>query len=439
MNFLVKKGNGLAGEISIPGDKSISHRSIILASLAEGGSRIYGLLEGEDCLATIEVFKKMGVGISLKDGICLVDGKGIEGLKEPDQVLDFGNSGTSVRLCAGLLSAQRFSSVLIGDESLSTRPMQRIVGPLTAMGANISASDEGTLPITINSVKSLQSIEYSLPVASAQVKSCLMLAGLFAEGETRIKENVITRDHTEKIFLEFGIPIEIFSEKTFKTICVNKIQRIEPKDIRVPGDFSSASFFILAALICPNSFLRLNNVGINDTRIGFLHALRNMGANIDLINQKDTPEPTADILVKTSVLQGITLDTALVANMIDEMPAFFMAAALAEGMTIVKDAKELRTKESDRLQAMADSLNAFGISYQLSDDGIVIHGIGSKGILNSAEIDSYGDHRIAMASAIGSLRSDDEVRISDCKNVNTSFPNFINICKSVGIEINEYE
>ena len=439
MNFLVKKGNGLAGEISIPGDKSISHRSIILASLAEGGSRIYGLLEGEDCLATIEVFKKMGVGISLKDGICLVDGKGIEGLKEPDQVLDFGNSGTSVRLCAGLLSAQRFSSVLIGDESLSTRPMQRIVDPLTSMGANISASDEGTLPITINSVKSLQSIEYSLPVASAQVKSCLMLAGLFAEGETRIKENVITRDHTEKIFLEFGIPIEIFSEKTFKTICVNKIQRIEPKDIRVPGDFSSASFFILAALICPNSFLRLNNVGINDTRIGFLHALRNMGANIDLINQKDTPEPTADILVKTSVLQGITLDTALVANMIDEMPAFFMAAALAEGMTIVKDAKELRTKESDRLQAMADSLNAFGISYQLSDDGIVIHGIGSKGILNSAEIDSYGDHRIAMASAIGSLRSDDEVRISDCKNVNTSFPNFINICKSVGIEINEYE
>ena len=317
--------------------------------------------------------------------------------------------------------------------------MQRIVDPLTAMGANISASDEGTLPITINSVKSLQSIEYSLPVASAQVKSCLMLAGLFAEGETRIKENVITRDHTEKIFLEFGIPIEIFSEKTFKTICINKIQRIEPKDIRVPGDFSSASFFILAALICPNSFLRLNNVGINDTRIGFLHALRNMGANIDLINQKDTPEPTADILVKTSVLKGITLDTALVANMIDEMPAFFIAAALAEGMTIVKDAKELRTKESDRLQAMADSLNAFGISYQLSDDGIVIHGIGSKGILNSAEIDSYGDHRIAMASAIGSLRSDDEVRISDCKNVNTSFPNFINICKSVGIEINEYE
>ena len=439
MNFLVKKGNGLAGEISIPGDKSISHRSIILASLAEGGSRIYGLLEGEDCLATIEVFKKMGVGISLKDGICLVDGKGIEGLKEPDQVLDFGNSGTSVRLCAGLLSAQRFSSVLIGDESLSTRPMQRIVDPLTSMGANISASDKGTLPITINSVESLQSIEYSLPVASAQVKSCLMLAGLFAEGETRIKENVVTRDHTEKIFLEFGIPIEIFSEKTFKTICVNKIQRIEPKDIRVPGDFSSASFFILAALICPNSFLRLNNVGINDTRIGFLHALRNMGANIDLINQKDTPEPTADILVKTSVLQGITLDTALVANMIDEMPAFFMAAALAEGMTIVKDAKELRTKESDRLQAMADSLNAFGISYQLSDDGIVIYGIGSKGILNSAEIDSYGDHRIAMASAIGSLRSDDEVRISDCKNVNTSFPNFINICKSVGIEINEYE
>ena len=439
MIFTVKRGEGLRGEISVPGDKSISHRSIILASLAEGESTISGLLEGEDCLATIEVFKKMGIDISSKKGVYSVIGNGLQGLKEPNEALDFGNSGTSIRLCAGLLSSQNFSSLLTGDKSLSTRPMRRVVDPLNAMGADLAATDEGTLPIKVSPVKSLHAIEYSLPVASAQVKSCLMLAGLFAEGETKITEKTITRDHTERMFMEYGLPIEIKPSGQSRTICVNKAIRIYPQDIKVPGDFSSASFFILAALICPDSSLKIKNVGINETRIGFLHALRHMGANIELINVKNTSEATADILVKTSSLKGISLNTALVANMIDEMPAFFVAAALAEGITIVKDAKELRTKESDRLQAMADSLNAFGIKNELSKDGIVIHGIGSEGTLKSAEIDSYGDHRIAMASAIGSLRSDGVVKILDCVNVNTSFPNFIDVCREVGIDISNHE
>ena len=439
MIFTVKRGEGLRGEISVPGDKSISHRSIILASLAEGESTISGLLEGEDCLATIEVFKKMGIDISSKKGVYSVIGNGLQGLKEPNEALDFGNSGTSIRLCAGLLSSQNFSSLLTGDKSLSTRPMRRVVDPLNAMGADLAATDEGTLPIKVSPVKSLHAIEYSLPVASAQVKSCLMLAGLFAEGETKITEKTITRDHTERMFMEYGLPIEIKPSGQSRTICVNKTSRIYPQDIKVPGDFSSASFFILAALICPDSSIKIKNVGINETRIGFLHALRHMGANIELINVKNTSEATADILVKSSSLKGISLNTALVANMIDEMPAFFVAAALAEGITIVKDAKELRTKESDRLQAMADSLNAFGIKNELSKDGIVIHGIGSEGTLNSAEIDSYGDHRIAMASAIGSLRSDGVVKILDCMNVNTSFPNFIDVCREVGIDISNHE
>ena len=439
MIFTVKSGEGLRGEISVPGDKSISHRSIILASLSEGESTISGLLEGEDCLATIEVFRKMGIDISSEKGVYSVMGNGLQGLKEPNEALDFGNSGTSIRLCAGLLSSQNFSSSLTGDKSLSSRPMQRVVDPLYAMGADITASEEGTLPISISPVKSLHAIEYSLPVASAQVKSCLMLAGLFAEGKTKITEKTVTRDHTERMFMEFGLPVEIKSSGQSRTICVNKASEIYPQDIKVPGDFSSASFFILAALICPDSSIKIKNVGINETRIGFLHALRHMGANIELINVKNTSEATADILVKTSLLKGISLNTALVANMIDEMPAFFVAAALAEGITTVKDAKELRTKESDRLQAMADSLKAFGIKNELSKDGIVIHGIGSEGIFNSAEIDSYGDHRIAMASAIGSLRSDDSVKILDCVNVNTSFPNFIDVCREVGIDIINHE
>ena len=325
---------------------------------------------------------------------------------------------------------------MIGDSSLSSRPMQRIVEPLTAMGAKIT-SKNGTLPLEISPTDFLKSINYSLPVASAQVKSCIMLSALYAEGETKIEESAVTRDHTENMFEHFGIPLEIENSGGRKRINITKVDYIKPSDINVCGDFSSASFFILAALICPKSELLIKNVGINKTRIGLLHALRHMGANIQLLNQTENIEPTADILVKSSNLKGIILNTNLVANMIDEMPVFFIAAALSEGITIVKDANELRTKESDRLQAMADALSSFGIKRDLKEDGIKIYGLGSKGVLNSTNISSYGDHRIAMASAIASLRSENKVKVLNCLNVNTSYPNFIDTCKEIGIEIEQ--
>ena len=436
MNFLIKSGQGLKGEITIPGDKSISHRSIILSSLAEGTSKIHGLLEGEDCLATIEVFRNMGIKIINEEGIYSIEGNGLRGLDAPQKPLDFGNSGTSIRLCSGILSAQNFQSTLVGDSSLSSRPMQRIVEPLTDMGAKIT-SNNGTLPLNISPTESFKSIDYLLPVASAQVKSCIMLAALYAEGVTKIEERAVTRDHTENMLKQFGIPVNVENSDGKKRISLGNINSINPTDINICGDFSSAAFFILAGLICPESELLIKNVGINKTRIGLLHALRHMGANIQLLNQTENIEPTADILVKSSNLKGITLNTNLVANMIDEMPVFFIAAALSDGVTIVKDAKELRTKESDRLQAMADSLSSFGVKHDLEEDGIKIYGLGSKGVLNSTNINSHGDHRIAMASAIGSLRSKNEVNILDCINVNTSFPNFVDTCKEIGIEIEQ--
>ena len=435
MQFKIQKGNGLKGEITVPGDKSMSHRAIMLASLAEGKSEISGLLEGEDCLATIEVFKKMGVNISRREGIFIVEGRGLRGLKDPSSSLDFGNSGTSVRLCSGVLAAQEFSSTLVGDSSLSSRPMTRITEPLGLMGANASTTEKGTLPINIEPVDSLNSIKYSLPVPSAQVKSCLLFAGLYSEGITEIEEKVTTRDHTERMFKQFGIPIDVSQSKGSKLIRLNKVEGINPTNIDICGDFSSASFFILAALITPNSELLLRNVGVNPTRIGFLHALRHMGANIELQNEIDSFEPAANIVVKTSNLKGITLNTNLVANMIDEMPAFFIAASLAEGITKVKDAKELRTKESDRLQVMSEVLDSFGVEFQLEEDGITINGLGKTGTFKAAEINSYGDHRIAMASSIGSLRSDGKTTILDCLNVNTSFPNFIDVCQEIGMSI----
>ena len=437
MKFTIQKGNGLKGEISVPGDKSISHRAIMLASLANGNSEISGFLEGEDCLATIEVFKKMGVNISKNEEKFVVEGRGLHGLASPSGPLDFRNSGTSVRLCSGVLAAQQFSSTLLGDSSLSSRPMTRITEPLELMGANTFSTEEGTLPIRIEPVESLKSIKYSLPVASAQVKSCILFAGLYSKGITEIEEKVTTRDHTERMFNQFGIPIDIFQSKAAKIIQMSGAEVINPSNINICGDFSSASFFILAALITPNSELLLKNVGVNPTRIGFLHALKHMGANIELQNELDSFEPTADILVKTSNLKGITLNTNLVANMIDEMPAFFIAASLAEGTTKVKDAKELRTKESDRLQSMSEVLDSFGVKFQLKDDGIIINGLGKEGTFKASEINSFGDHRIAMASSIGSLRADGESTIIDCLNVNTSFPNFVDVCNQVGIDIKQ--
>ncbi len=304
------------------------------------------------------------------------------------------------------------------------------------MGAKIT-SNKGTLPLNISPTDSLKSIDYLLPVASAQVKSSIMLAALYAEGVTKIEEVAVTRDHTENMFEQFGIPVNVENSDGKKSISLGNVNFINPTDINICGDFSSAAFFILAGLICPKSELLIKNVGINKTRIGLLHALKHMGANIQLLNQTESIEPTADISVKSSNLKGITLDTNLVANMIDELPVFFIAAALSDGITIVKDAKELRTKESDRLQAMAEALSSFGVKYDLEEDGIKIYGLGPKGVLNSNNINSYGDHRIAMASAIGSLRCENKTNVLDCINVNTSFPNFIEICKEIGIEIEQ--
>ena len=436
MDYLVNPAESIKGEIKVPGDKSITHRAIMLASIASGQSRLSGVLEGEDCLSTKKVFEHMGVNFIKEDDDLIVEGVGIKGLRQPERELDFGNSGTGIRLSSGILIAQNFATELIGDSSLSERPMSRIVEPLSLMGANIS-SNQGMLPLNIKPTSSLKGITFSLPVASAQVKSALLLAGLYAEGYTEVKEDKITRNHTETVFNEFGIPVEVNKGKNSRSIRVSKSDKINPKDIIIPSDFSSASFFILAALITPKSHLRITGVGINETRIGFLHALRHMGGKIDIQNIQNGPEPIADLLIESSKLKGITLNTKLVANMIDEMPAFFIAASLAEGTTIVKDAEELRTKESDRLEAMANVLEALGVKFKLNQDGMVIHGLGDNGIFKAVEINSLGDHRIAMASSIASLRAEGEVRILDCDNVRTSFPDFVSVCSHIGIKIKE--
>ena len=437
MDFRVKAGSKLTGEVQLPGDKSISHRSIMCSALAEGTTTINNFLAGEDCLATLDAFSKMGVNINRTDNKVVVQGVGLNGLKKPDSDLYLGNSGTSMRLMSGILSGQSFSTVLTGDSSLSSRPMERIISPLKLMGSDISSSDEGKPPIEIQPSPGLNSLSYDLPIASAQIKSCLMFAGLYANGPVTVIEHLETRNHTELMFRQFGIEVEVNELGKAREITVIPPKSILATDINVPSDFSSASFFILAALITPESELLIKNVGINKTRIGFLHALRHMGANIELQNEINSFEPTADILVKTSDLKGISLNTALVANMIDEMPAFFIAAALAEGITKVKDAKELRAKESDRLQAMSEVLQAFGVKSHLNGDGIVINGLGKDGLFKSSEINSYGDHRIAMVSSIASLRAEGETTIIDCHNVNTSFPNFIDVSREVGINIVE--
>ena len=437
MDFRVKAGSKLTGEVQLPGDKSISHRSIMCAALAEGTSVINGFLNGEDCLATLDAFSKMGVSIDRTDNKVVVQGVGLRGLKKPDSDLYLGNSGTSMRLMSGILAGQNFSTVLTGDHSLSARPMERVVTPLSLMGSNISTNIEGKPPIGIQPSPGLNSLSYDLPIASAQIKSCLMFAGLYANGPVTVTEHLRTRNHTELMFQEFGIEVEVNESSKARKITVIPPKSFLATDINVPADFSSASFFILAALITPESELLIKNVGINKTRIGFLHALRHMGANIELQNEINSLEPTADILVKTSDLKGISLNTALVANMIDEMPAFFIAAALAEGITKIKDVKELRAKESDRLQAMSEALESFGVKFHLNGDGIVINGLGKDGVFKASKISSHGDHRIAMASSIASLRAEGETTIIDCHNVNTSFPNFIDVCREVGINIAE--
>ncbi|OBU70688.1 3-phosphoshikimate 1-carboxyvinyltransferase [Stenotrophomonas maltophilia] len=429
-HWIARKGQPLQGSLTIPGDKSVSHRSVMFAALADGTSHIEGFLEGEDTRATARIFSQLGVRIETPSpSQRVVHGVGIDGLKAPDAPLDCGNAGTGMRLLAGLLAGQAFDCTLIGDESLSGRPMRRVTGPLSQMGAKIDTQDDGTPPLRVHGGQSLHGIDFASPVASAQVKSAVLLAGLYAQGETCVTEPHPTRDYTERMLSAFGVDIEFSPGKAR----LRGGQRLRATDIVVPADFSSAAFYLVAASIIPGSELRLKQVGLNPRRTGLLHALRLMGADITEENPAEQGgEPVADLVVRYAPLKGARIPEALVPDMIDEFPALFVAAAAAEGQTVVSGAAELRVKESDRLAAMATGLRALGMQVDETADGATLHG-GAR--LGSGTIESHGDHRIAMAFAIAGQISDGEVRINDVANVATSFPDFDGLARSAGFNL----
>ena len=429
-HWIARKGQPLQGSLTIPGDKSVSHRSVMFAALADGTSHIEGFLEGEDTRATARIFSQLGVRIETPSASQrVVHGVGIDGLQAPSAPLDCGNAGTGMRLLAGLLAGQAFDCTLVGDESLSGRPMRRVTGPLAQMGAKIDTESDGTPPLHVHGGQSLQGIDFASPVASAQVKSAVLLAGLYAQGETSVREPHPTRDYTERMLSAFGVDIEFSPGKAR----LRGGQRLRATDIVVPADFSSAAFFLVAASIIPGSELRLKQVGLNPRRTGLLHALRLMGADITEENPAEQGgEPVADLVVRHAPLKGARIPEALVPDMIDEFPALFVAAAAAEGQTVVTGAAELRVKESDRLAAMATGLRALGMQVDETEDGATLHG----GItLGSGTIESHGDHRIAMAFAIAGQISGGEVRINDIANVATSFPDFDGLARSAGFNL----
>ena len=429
--FTVRPGGSLRGEIRVPGDKSISHRSIMLGSIAEGITRVTGFLEAEDALATLKAFRAMGVEIEGPDeGNVTIHGVGLNGLKAPETLLYLGNSGTSMRLLSGLLAGQTFDSVLTGDESLSKRPMRRVTLPLAEMSAQIVTEDDGTAPLAIGGTSALTGIHYEMPIASAQVKSCLLLAGLYAKGETTITEPAPTRDHTERMLEGCGYPIERVGNK----VSITSGHRLNAVDIDVPSDISSAAFFLVGASIAANSSVRLNHVGINETRTGIIEILKLMGADITLINEREVGgEWVADIQVNSSQLKGIEIPEHLVPLAIDEFPVLFVAAACAEGVTVLTGAEELRVKESDRIQVMADGLQQLKVKAEPTPGGMIIRG----GEIEGGEVISHGDHRIAMAFAIAGLRSKAPIVIHDCENVNTSFPEFVSLAGGLGLDISQ--
>jgi len=429
VTFITSPGGKLSGRVRVPGDKSISHRSIMLGALAEGITEISGFLEGEDSLATLQVFRELGVTIEGPDqGNVRVHGVGLNGLKKPSADLYLGNSGTSMRLMTGLLAGQKFDTVLTGDTSLSGRPMKRVTEPLLEMGANIQTTELGTAPLKIRGGGDLHGFHYQMPVASAQVKSCLLLAGLYASGETCVTEPAPTRDHTERMLAGFGYSVE----HKGSTVCLKSGGHLQATRVDVPADISSAAFFLVGASIAEGSDLILEHVGINPTRTGVLDILRLMGAKIELLDSREVGgEPVADIHVRYSPLKGIVIPEHLVPLAIDEFPVLFIAAACAEGETVLTGAEELRVKESDRIQVMADGLVSLGIDARLTPDGMVITG----GTLGQGTVVSHGDHRIAMAFAIASLRAQGEITIQDCANVDTSFPGFLETAQYSGLTI----
>ena len=427
IDYIVRPSGPLHGDIRVPGDKSISHRCVMLGAIADGDTRVSGLLEGEDVLATVAAFRSMGVKIDGPcDGEASIGGVGREGLRAPAAEIDLGNSGTALRLLAGLMAGQRFDCALVGDDSLSRRPMRRITEPLSQMGARIETAHGATPPIRLRACDALAPIDYSTPVASAQVKSSLLLAGLYAKGRTCVTEPVPTRDHTERMLAAFGVEPARDGRRT----CIEGGVRLAATEIDVPGDISSAAFFLAAAAGRLGSDLTIRGVGVNPTRTGILTILERMGADISWSNRRTAGrEPVADLRVRGVALHGIDVDPALVPLAIDEFPAVFAAAAAARGVTRVTGAGELRVKESDRIEASALALRALGVAVQVAGDGMVIEG----GTMSGGEVDSAADHRIAMAFASAAVAA--AVRIRNCRNVTTSFPGFATLANSVGFDI----
>lgn len=413
----IKKQTGLRGTLTVPGDKSISHRAVMFGALAKGTTKISHFLEGADCLSTISCFRKMGIEIEHTKEEILVRGKGLHGLISPTETLDVGNSGTTTRLISGILAGQDFSSRLDGDDSIRTRPMNRIITPLTLMGADItSQKGNGCAPLMIHG-KNLHAIHYDSPVASAQVKSCVLLAGMYGDGITSVTEPFLSRNHTEIMLNYFGA--EITSENTTASIKPEPV--LEAREITVPGDISSAAYFIAAGLLTPDSEILLKNVGINPTRAGILKICHAMGADLTLLNEKHDGEPTANLLIRTSSLKGTVIEGADIPTLIDEIPMLAVMAAFAEGTTVIRDAQELKVKESDRIAVMVDNLKRMDADIEGTDDGMIIHGGKS---LHGAVIDSHLDHRIAMSFAVAGTICEGTMDIRGGECVNISYPDF---------------
>jgi 3-phosphoshikimate 1-carboxyvinyltransferase len=423
------------GTMTVPGDKSISHRALMLSGIAEGVSEVSGFLASEDCLASLAAMRALGVRIEQSGETRVrIHGVGMHGLKGAGRALDMGNAGTAMRLFTGLLSAQKFDSQLIGDSSLMKRPMERVAKPLREMGADVRTHN-GTPPVDIGGTRRLHGIEYQMPIASAQVKSAILLAALYASEPTTITAPAVSRDHSERMLRSCGVKLDIDGLR----ITLHPPQRLMSQKISVPGDFSSAAFFIVAGLLAaPAEGLLIQNVGLNPTRTGLLSILRRMGANIEILNPRESAaEPVADLRVFASPLRGIHVPKELVSLAIDELPVLFIAAACAQGETWVTGAEELRVKESDRIAAMSAGLTALGVAHTALPDGMQIKGRGQGSAFTSGEIDSFGDHRIAMSFAIASLRAAGAIEIRDVANVATSFPGFVPLAQAVGLAISE--
>jgi 3-phosphoshikimate 1-carboxyvinyltransferase len=415
----------------VPGDKSISHRAVILGSLASGKTAIHGLLEAHDVLSTISAFQMMGVSILRRPGKdCQISGVGLQGLQSPRSTLDLGNSGTSMRLLSGVLAGQTFQSTLTGDHSLLARPMDRVTIPLEKMGASIRVSAGGVAPLEFEPARELNGMDYHMPIASAQVKSAILLAGLYARGQTIVREDLPTRDHTERMLEGFGYPVDRYNNH----IVLQPGGVLRGADLKIPGDFSSAAFFLVAASVVPGSRIELQGVGINPTRTGLLDILQLMGAKVEIHNSRTVAgEPLADLVVESSDLHGVDIPPALVSRTIDEFPVLSIAAAHAHGTTRISGAGELRIKESDRIATVVAGLRSVGIEANEQQDGMVIKG----GVIQEGTVDSRGDHRVAMAFAVAGVGATGTVKILDCANVATSFPNFAEISQRVGMNLRQ--